>query len=75
VQDVTQIQARGLNSEAKEEIREVIARHKGELVSMENPTSTLEDLFLKIVRESDSPPTDETGKSDDGPASERMDKA
>ena len=60
VQDVTQIQARGLNSEAKEEIRKVIERHQGELVSMENPTSTLEDLFLKIVRESDSPPTDET---------------
>jgi ABC-2 type transport system ATP-binding protein len=75
VQDVTQIQARGLNSQAKQEIREVIERHEGELVSMENPTSTLEDLFLKIVRESDSPPTDETGKSADSSASERMGKA
>jgi ABC-2 type transport system ATP-binding protein len=75
VQDITQIQARGLNPEAEEEIRQVIERHNGELVTMENPTSTLEDLFLKIVRESDSPPTDETGESDDGPASERMDKA
>jgi len=54
VQDITQIQARGLNPEAEEEIRQVIERHKGELVTMENPTTTLEDLFLKIVRESDS---------------------
>ncbi len=54
VQDVTQIQARGLNPEAEEEIRKVIERHKGELVTMENPSTTLEDLFLKIVRESDS---------------------
>ena len=54
VQDVTQIQARGLNPEAEEEIRKVIERHQGELVTMENPSTTLEDLFLKIVRESDS---------------------
>ncbi len=54
VQDVTQIQARGLTPEAEEEIRQVIERHQGELVTMENPSTTLEDLFLKIVRESDS---------------------
>jgi ABC-2 type transport system ATP-binding protein len=54
VQDITQIQARGLNPEAEEEIRQVIERHQGELVTMEHPTTTLEDLFLKIVRESDS---------------------
>ena len=65
VQDVTQIQARGLNSQAKQEIREVIERHNGELVTMENPTSTLEDLFLKIVRESDSASKAETTESDD----------
>ena len=59
VQDVTQIQARGLNPEAEEEIRKVIERHQGELVTMENPSTTLEDLFLKIVRESDSASTDE----------------
>jgi len=65
VQDVTQIQARGLTPEAEEEIREVIERHNGELVTMENPTSTLEDLFLKIVRESDASSTAETTESDD----------
>ncbi len=59
VQDVTQIQARGLTPEAEEEIRQVIERHQGELVTMENPSTTLEDLFLKIVRESDSASTAE----------------
>ena len=50
VQDVTQIQAKGLSDEAKQEIQEVIQRHSGEMISMENPTSTLEELFLNIVR-------------------------
>lgn len=56
VQDVTQIQARGLSDEAKAEIRQVIERHGGELAGMDNPTSTLEELFLKIVQESESRP-------------------
>ena len=56
VQDVTQVQARGLSEEAKTEIRDVIARHHGELVSMDNPTTTLEELFLNIVRESEARP-------------------
>jgi len=65
VQDVTQIQAKGLSPEAEQEIRQVIERHNGELVTMEHPTSTLEDLFLKVVRESDSPTlTDSDGTED-----------
>ncbi|MHB1034616.1 MAG: ABC transporter ATP-binding protein [Pirellulales bacterium] len=54
--DVTQIQASSLSEEAKEEIRQVIARHQGQLISMDNPTTTLEKLFLKIVRDSESRP-------------------
>jgi ABC-2 type transport system ATP-binding protein len=65
VQDVTQIQARGLNAEAEEEIRKVIERHQGEVVSMENPTSTLEDLFHEVVGETGSSPVDGTDKEDD----------
>ena len=53
VQDVTQIQARGLSSAAETEILEVIARDQGELVEIEHPTATLEELFLNIVRESE----------------------
>lgn len=56
VRDVTQIQAQGLSKEAEAEIRAVIARHGGELLSMENPTTTLEDLFLSIVTDSASRP-------------------
>ena len=54
VQDVTEIHARGLSEEAKAEIAAVVARHHGEMVSMGNPTTTMEDLFLDIVRESDA---------------------
>ncbi len=56
VQDVTQMQAKGLSDEAQAELREVISRHGGELLSMENPTTTLEELFLNIVRESEARP-------------------
>lgn len=56
VQDVTQIQARGLSREAQDEIKSVIQRHQGTLMSMSNPTSTLEELFLNIVRDSEARP-------------------
>ena len=56
VQDETEIRAKKLTREAEEEIRQVIAKHGGELVSMENPTSTLEELFLGIVRDSEARP-------------------
>ncbi|MEE9601966.1 MAG: hypothetical protein V3V75_01575, partial [Thermoguttaceae bacterium] len=35
---------------------EVIKRHGGETVSVGNPTTTLEDLFLKIIRQSEEHP-------------------
>jgi len=56
VQDVTQIHATGLSEQAKAEIQQVIERHGGECVSIENPTSTLEELFLNIVRDSEARP-------------------
>jgi len=56
VQDVTQIQAKGLSREAQEEICAVIEKHHGNLLSMSNPTSTLEELFLNIVRDSEARP-------------------
>ncbi len=55
VRDVTEIRASGLSEEAQKEVEEVIRRH-GELVSIGNPTTTLEDLFLKIIRESEAHP-------------------
>lgn len=56
VRDITQIQAKGLSHDAQEKIREIIANDKADLVSMENPTTTLEDLFLGIVRDSKARP-------------------
>lgn len=56
VQDVTQVHAQGLSEEAKSEIRDVIARHGASLVQMDNPRTTLEELFLGIVRESEAHP-------------------
>ncbi len=56
VQDVTQIKTKELSPAALEEIRGVIKRHGGELVAVDHPTTTLEELFLRIVRESDLHP-------------------
>jgi len=56
VQDVTQIKAKNLPEGAIQEIREVIARHGGDQVTIDHPTTTLEELFLRIVRESELHP-------------------
>src|SRR5688500_16297078 len=55
VQDETQFRARGLSPAAVEEIRQVIARH-GEVLDVEQPTLSLEELFLNIVKESEARP-------------------
>ena len=54
--DETVFRAGGLNDDAKREIQEVIERHHGNLLSMGNPTTTLEELFLKIVHDSAARP-------------------
>jgi ABC-2 type transport system ATP-binding protein len=56
VQDVTQVKARNLSPAAIEEIRSVISRHGGEELAIDHPTTTLEELFLRIVRESEAHP-------------------
>jgi ABC-2 type transport system ATP-binding protein len=56
VRDETEIRAKGLSDAAQAEIRAVIERHQGALVTMDNPTTTLEDLFLSIVRDSEARP-------------------
>ncbi|QDU95439.1 ABC transporter ATP-binding protein [Lignipirellula cremea] len=56
VKDVTQVRAKNLTPEAQEEIRQVIAKHGGELLGIETPTTTLEELFLSIVRDSEARP-------------------
>lgn len=56
VRDVTQIRAQGLSPEAQREIEQVIQRHGGSVLGIENPTTTLEELFLHIIQESDRHP-------------------
>jgi len=56
VADVTQIRGRKFSDACQQELREVIARHEGELIGMENPTTTLEELFLSIVQDSEARP-------------------
>ena len=47
---------RQMVNEALKEIEEIVLRHKAELVSVDHPTTTLEELFLRIVRESELHP-------------------
>ncbi len=56
VSEETQIRARGVSEEAKREILAILERENATNVSVENPTTTLEELFLNIVRESDARP-------------------
>jgi ABC-2 type transport system ATP-binding protein len=56
VADVTQLKAKNLSLDCQNELRDVIARHNGELMSLDNPTTTLEELFLEIVRDSEARP-------------------
>jgi ABC-2 type transport system ATP-binding protein len=56
VTDVTQIRAHGLPAAAYDEIRDVLARHGGSDIEIGNPTSTLEDLFLEVVRDAEARP-------------------
>jgi ABC-2 type transport system ATP-binding protein len=56
VRDVTELRASGLSDECKQELQRVIERHGGKLVSLDNPTSTLEELFLEIVQDAEARP-------------------
>ncbi|MFC1758571.1 ABC transporter ATP-binding protein [Planctomycetota bacterium] len=56
VRDVTQFKAEKLPAEAVDEIQQVIDKHGGKLLEVDNPRTTLEDLFLQIVRDSEAHP-------------------
>lgn len=61
----TQVRAKKLSPAAEAEIRDVIARHGGELISVDNPRTTLEELFLNIVRESQERPGHRSAGADE----------
>jgi ABC-2 type transport system ATP-binding protein len=56
VTDITQIRAGGLPSSAYEEVRAVLERHGASGIEIGNPTTTLEDLFLEVVRDTEARP-------------------
>ncbi|MGD9128347.1 MAG: ABC transporter ATP-binding protein [Planctomycetia bacterium] len=56
VRDVTDIQAKGLNEKTQEAIKKFIEQEGGEVISIGNPTTTLEKLFLDIIQESEAHP-------------------
>jgi ABC-2 type transport system ATP-binding protein len=51
VQDVTQIQAKGLTAPQVEEVRQCLGRMGVDNATITHPTTTLEDLFVRVVRE------------------------
>src|SRR5882762_2895123 len=51
VKDVTQIQARGMNPAQIEEVRQFMSQFGANNARITHPTSTLEDLFIRIVRD------------------------
>ena len=50
VRDVTQVEAQGLTPEQIDKLRQFLAEH-GNGAAVTHPTTTLEDLFIKIVRD------------------------
>ncbi len=76
LEDVMELRVAGLSEAAREELVATIERNGAELVSIDHPTTTLEDLFLQIVRDSEARPgrrvtaatTDASATADGTPA-------
>jgi hypothetical protein len=51
VKDITQFQARGLTPQQIEETRQFLSRMGPSQAEVTHPTTTLEDLFIRVVRE------------------------
>lgn len=51
VQDVTQVNAKGLSAVQIEELRQMLARMGVGDAAITHPTTTLEDLFMRVVKE------------------------
>jgi ABC-2 type transport system ATP-binding protein len=63
VRDVTEIRATGLTEACKQEILATIERHGGQVQRVDNPTTTLEELFLEIVQDAEARPGRRAGES------------
>ena len=56
VRDVTEFRVSGLSEAGREQVEAAIRAQNGELLSSGNPTTTLEELFLKVIEESEAHP-------------------
>ncbi len=56
VSDETSVRVRNLPESARPDVAAVIEKNGGQVISIENPRTTLEELFLNIVRESEERP-------------------
>lgn len=54
--DATEIRTSHLSDEAKAEVLAVLAKHGARVDRVDHPTTTLEDLFLNIVRDAEARP-------------------
>jgi ABC-2 type transport system ATP-binding protein len=68
VTDITQIRSSGLPEAAQAEIRAIIERHGGTDIEIGSPTTTLEDLFLEVVRDTEARPGRRARQPQDEPA-------
>ena len=60
VRDVTEVHAKGMSDDLKNKIANLIKEEGGDLVTIDNPTTTMEELFLDIVTD-DRPGSRPTG--------------
>ena len=67
---VTQIKASGLTAGCQDEIRALLQRHGAADVEIGNPRTTLEDLFLDIVRDTEARPGRRARRSADTSSAE-----
>ncbi len=65
VPDVFQIQARGVTDHAREAILAAVRQAGAEVVSAEHPATSLEDLFLRVIRTEGGPPAAPRRHADD----------
>lgn len=56
MRDVTELRATGLSEACKSELLAVIEKHGGHVQRLDNPTTTLEELFLEIVKDAEARP-------------------
>jgi len=65
IRELTQIRVAGLSEAACQEVLQVIERHHAKVVSVDHPTATLEELFVRIIRESEAHPGRRVRKADE----------